>query len=103
MLCIQNGQSISLAGYAGSSTYQYLSLQIHACNQTLDPNCDTTSNINSYMTTHLNTNDYFKVKFFALDTILTPDKDVAISHVLEKNIFLAFSTTMGTVGLLNLA
>ena len=103
MLCIQSGQSISLAGYAGSTTYEYLSLQIHTCNQTLDSSCDTTSNINSYITSHISTNDYFKVKFFALDTILTPDKDDAITYVLEKSIFLAFSNTMGTVGLLNLA
>ena len=55
------------------------------------------------MTPYLNVNDYFKVKFFVLDTIVTPNDHEAISYVLEKNIFLAFSTTMGTVGHLNVA
>ena len=82
MLCIASGQTISLAGYEGSSTYEYLSLQIFACNQTVDPTCDTSSNIDTYMTAHLSTNDYFKVKFFALDTILIPDQEEAVTNVL---------------------
>jgi hypothetical protein len=52
MLCIQNGQNISLAGYAGSDTYEYLTLHIVQCNQTLDASCDTTANINSYISAH---------------------------------------------------
>ena len=103
MLCPTSGQSISLAGYAGTEPFSYLSLRINACNQTLDGTCDTPSNINTYMTSHINTNDYFKVKFFALDTILTPSNDQAVSYVLEKNIFMAFSTSMGTVGSLFMA
>ena len=103
MLCVTNGQDLSLAGYAGSDIYQYLTLNIYGCNQTVDPGCDTSANINSYMTAHLSVNDYFKVKFFVLDTIVTPNNHDAISYVLEKNIFLAFSSTMGTVGYLNVA
>ena len=103
MLCIQKGQNVSLAGYAGSSIFEYISLQIFACNQTVDPNCDTTSNINTYISNYLSVSDYFKVKFYVLDTIITPNQHDAISYVLEKNIFLAFSDTMGTVGHLNMA
>ena len=82
MLCIQSGQAVTLSGYTGSDVYEYLSLHIHACNQTLDGNCDTPSNINTYMTNYLNINDYFKVKFFVLDTLISPDTHDAITHVL---------------------
>jgi len=103
MLCIQSGQNISLAGYTGSDTYEYLSLQIVQCDQAMDASCDTAANINSYISSHVSTNDYFKVKLFVVDTIVTPSNDDAISNVLEKDIFLAFSDTMGTVGSINMA
>ena len=82
MLCITSGQNISLAGYAGSDPYSYLNLQILQCNQTLDPHCDTTSNINTYMSNYLTTNNYFQVRFFVLDTILTPTNETPQSLVL---------------------
>lgn len=103
MLCIQNGQNISLAGYAGSDTYEYLSLEIVQCNQTLDATCDTPSNINTYMNNYVAANDYFKVKLYVVDSIITPTNEDAVSRVLEKDIFLAFSRTVGTVGSINMA
>jgi len=102
MLCIQEGQNISLAGFAGSEVYEYVRLDIHECNQTIDGNCDTQANIDAYMTSYLSANDYFKVKIFVMDTIVSPSNSAAITHVLEKNIFLAFSKTMGTVGHINI-
>ena len=45
------------------------------CNQTSDSNCDSSSNINSYMTSYLSTNDYFKVKFYIVDTLITPTNE----------------------------
>ena len=103
MLCIQKGQNISLAGYAGSNVYEFLSLQVHECNQSIDSNCDTTANINTYMTNYLSVNDYFRVKIFVMNTILSPGNSNALSYILEKNIFLAFSKTVGTVGHINMA
>jgi enamine deaminase RidA (YjgF/YER057c/UK114 family) len=103
MLCLQSGQSLSLSGYTGSDTYEYLSLEIQQCNQTIDATCDTSANTNSYMTNYLSTNDYFKVRFYVVDTIVTPSNDDAITRVLEKDIFLAFSDTLGTVGYINMA
>lgn len=55
------------------------------------------------MSNYLNANDYFKVKFYVVDTIVTPTNEDAISYVLEKNIFLSFSDTIGTVGYINMA
>jgi hypothetical protein len=55
------------------------------------------------MTNYLNANDYFNVRFFVLDTIITPTNDEAVVNVLEKNIFMAFSNTIGTVGYINMA
>lgn len=55
------------------------------------------------MSNYLNVNDYFKVKFYVVDTIVTPTNEDAISYVLEKNIFLSFSDTIGTVGYINMA
>jgi hypothetical protein len=31
MLCVANGSSVSMQGYAGSSNYQYLTLRIKTC------------------------------------------------------------------------
>ena len=55
------------------------------------------------MRNHLASNDYFKVKLFVVDTIITPSDENAISTIIEKNIFLAFSDTMGTVGTIDMA
>jgi hypothetical protein len=82
MLCIGKNENISLKGYAGSEGYDYLTLQINQCNQTLDSSCDTYSNINSYMSSYIGSNDYFKVRFFVVDTIITPTNDQAISKTL---------------------
>jgi len=55
------------------------------------------------MNSYLSSNDYFKVNFFMLDTIITPDQDQAITKILEKNIFMSFSSTVGTYALINVA
>lgn len=73
MLCISSGQSYEIAGYIGSPTYKYLTFDIVQCDPMKDPNCDTTANSNAYMTSFLTTTDYFKVRFFLVDTIVTPD------------------------------
>ena len=103
MLCIKSGQNYSLSGYIGSSTYNYLTFQIVQCNATVDPTCDSASNINTYMTNYLSNHDYFNVRFFLVDTIITPDDDDPITYVIEKNIFMAFTNTVGTVGYINMA
>ena len=82
MLCIASGQNISLVGYAGSTTYQYLNLQIMACDQSKDSSCDSASNINTYVNNYVSNHDYFKVRFFVLDTILTPTNEDPITRVL---------------------
>ena len=82
MLCIPKTTSISLSGYAGSTTYQYLNLQIMACDQTKDTSCDTPSNINTYVNNYVSQNGYFKVRFFVLDTILTSTNTNPITRVL---------------------
>lgn len=68
------------------------------CNATEDALCDSSTNIKSFMSGYLSKKDYFKVRFFTVDTIITPTNDDPISYVLEKNIFMGFSNTMGTVG-----
>ncbi len=78
-------------------------MNIIQCNQTNDASCDSTVNINTYMNNYISTNDYFNVRFFVVDTIITPTNDVAIEYVLEKNIFMAFSDTIGTVGYVYMA
>lgn len=103
MLCIESGQSYELMGYIGSPGYKYLSFTIAQCDITKDPLCDTTVNVNTFMTNFLTTSDYFKVRFFLVDTILTPENDNAVSYMIEKNIFVAFTNTIGTVGFINLA
>lgn len=72
MLCIDQGQTYSLAGYIGSPNYSYLTFKIVQCNQTIDNTCDSAININSFISSYLSNNDYFKVKFYIVDTILTP-------------------------------
>lgn len=54
------------------------------------------------MTSYLSTNDFFKTKIFVMDTIVSAGNKNAISHFLEKNIFLAFSKTIGTIGHINM-
>lgn len=103
MLCISSTASITLSGYIGSSNYNYLTFQVVQCNQTLDPSCDSQSNINTYMTNYLSNNDYFNVRFFLVDTLLTPQEDEAVNYIIEKNIFMAFTSTIGTVGYINMA
>lgn len=103
MLCIANNQNISLVGYAGSTTYKYLNLQIVACDQSKDSSCDSPTNINTYVNNYVSKHDYFKVRFFVLNTILTPTNQDPITRVLEKNIFVAFSKTIGTFGYINMA
>jgi len=82
MLCIPASQNVSLTGYAGSSTYQYLNLQIVACDQSKDSSCDTPTNINTYINNYVSQHDYFKVRFFVLDTILTPTNTDPITRAL---------------------
>lgn len=55
------------------------------------------------MSTYLSSNDFFNVRFFIVDTILTPDNDNPINYVIEKDIFMAFTSTIGTVGYINMA
>lgn len=74
MLCIDSSQSYKLSGYIGSSDYSYLTFEIIQCNQTLNSNCDTTANVNTYMNNFLTHNDYFNVRFFLVDTIITPSE-----------------------------
>jgi hypothetical protein len=82
MLCVSNSADMSIAGYAGSSTYEYLNFQIVMCNRTIDTRCDNTTNIDTYITNFLTNNDYFKVRFYMVDTIITPTNDQAITKVL---------------------
>lgn len=69
----------------------------------MDAECDTEANIATFVSNYLATNDYFKVKLFVVDTLLTPSNEDAISKIIEKSIFLAFSDTMGTVGTIDMA
>jgi hypothetical protein len=55
------------------------------------------------MTSYLSSTDYFNVRFFLVDTILTPTSSNPINYVLEKNIFMSFTSTIGTVGYINMA
>jgi hypothetical protein len=82
MLCIPKSTIISLSGYAGSTTYEFLNLQIMACDQSKDSICDSPANINTYVNNYVSQNDYFKVRFFVLDTILTPTNSNPITRIL---------------------
>jgi hypothetical protein len=82
MLCTATNATISISGYSGSKTYEYLSLTIQECNQTLNAACDTSANINTQMTAYLSANDYYEVNFYVIDTILTPTKTVPTTRVL---------------------
>jgi hypothetical protein len=53
MLCIESGQSYEISGYIGSADYNYLTFEIVQCNATVDPTCDSASNIASYMSSYL--------------------------------------------------
>jgi len=75
MLCVPSSSSMSITGYVGSSTYEYLNFQIVMCNQSIDSRCDNTLNINTYIQNYLTNNDYFKVSFYMVDTIITPTQD----------------------------
>jgi len=103
MLCIKSGESFEMKGYIGSPDYAYLSLEVVECDQSKDATCDTPANINNYMTNYLTSTDYFKVRFFLVDTIVTPDNTDPVTYILEKNIFMAFTQTIGTVGYINMA
>lgn len=103
MLCIKSGESFEMTGYIGSPNYAYLSLEVVECDQSKDATCDTPANINNYMTNYLTNTDYFKVRFFLADTIITPDNTDPVTYILEKNIFMAFTKTIGTVGYINMA
>lgn len=102
MLCITSGQNFSISGYTGSTIYKYLTFKILLCNASF-ANCESTSAINTYMSTYLASNDFFKVQFYLVNTIISPDQPVAINKIIEKNIFMAFTQTTGTSGLVNLA
>jgi hypothetical protein len=69
-------------GYIGSPNYKYLTFTISRCDQTKDPLCDTTANVNTFMSNFLTNKDYFKVRFFLVDTILTPENDDAVSYII---------------------
>ena len=65
---------------------------------TSKPNCDTTANVNAYMTNYELTNNYFNVRFFIVNTILSPNKEQPVSKMIEKNIMMTYSSSTGTVG-----
>lgn len=51
----------------------------------------------------MTTNDYFKVKFFIVDTRISPAEQNPISKILEKKIFLSFTDELGTKGYISFA
>jgi len=50
------------------------------------------------MTNFLTTKDYFNVKLYVIDTIISPEEKDPITLVIEKNIFLSFTQNLGTTG-----
>lgn len=81
MLCIDSTASYELYGYSGELPYKYLLLEINKCSNSTT-SCDTLANVNSYMTSYLTTNNYFKVKFFIVSTIVSPSSDEPISNII---------------------
>ena len=74
MLCVKKGTQVVMKGYEGSPIYQYLTLKITTCtNNSMDSfPCQTSAAISSFMSTHLSTNDFFKVSFYIVDTNISP-------------------------------
>jgi hypothetical protein len=105
MLCMQNGSSVSMKGYEGSEGYNYLVLKVKKCtNNSYDTHaCKPSTEIDAYMTTHVNKNDFFKVRFFIVDTRITTGDQDPITKVIEKKIFLSFTETLGTRGFISFA
>lgn len=105
MLCIKNSSQVSLKGYEGSPKYSYLTLKVKTCtNNTYESHaCKTPAEISSFISSYLTTNDYFKVKFFIVDTRISPAEQNPISKILEKKIFLSFTDELGTKGYISFA
>jgi hypothetical protein len=55
------------------------------------------------MYNYLGRNDYFKVRLFFVNTIISPKNSNAITKVLEKKIFLTFTMQSGGEGYINFA
>ena len=97
MLCIKDSTAISLQGYEGSSNYDYLILKVNKCsNSTPDSHvCKPQSQIDSFIQTKVNLTDFLKVRFFIVDTRITPGDQNPVTKVLEKKYSFLLQMSLG--------
>jgi hypothetical protein len=106
MLCIQDNAAVSLQGYEGSSNYDYLVLKVSKCKNITTSSrfqCKSQSDIDSFITNRISEHDFLKVRFFIVDTRITPGDQDPVTKVLEKKIFLSFTDELGTKGFISFA
>lgn len=73
MLCLDSNATYEMYGYEGEVPYRYLKLEIRICDRGAD--CDSYDNISASMASYLSTNNYYNVRFFMVNTIISPEDD----------------------------
>jgi len=73
MLCIKDGQDISLTGFCLYYIFSIMRLQITKCDINVNPNCDTSENIDDYLNNRIiNNGGFINIKLYFMDTIISP-------------------------------
>lgn len=85
MLCTKDGEDISISGFAGSDTWEFLEIKIKKCVNQTDKSwtCYPQTDIDSYMSSYLTSNDYFEANIYFVDTVITPSQATATQKVIE--------------------
>jgi hypothetical protein len=60
--------------------------------------CASPIDTDAYFNVHLDLYDFFKVRLFFVDTVISPSNDNPISLTLERDIFVTFTDSMGSRG-----
>ena len=103
MLCPSPDDDISFEGYEGSEFFNKLELMVCRCTAP-DPSsglantCASPIDTDAYFNVHLDLYDFFKVRLFFVDTVISPSNDNPISLTLERDIFVTFTDSMGSRG-----
>jgi hypothetical protein len=92
MFCPSADSSYSIQGTQDEDVYKYLTIIVTGCRQEAnDSNCVNQTQKEQFLSNWVSNNDFFQVKFYILDTIITATNSDPVSHFVETDVFLAFT------------
>lgn len=104
MFCPSSNSNYSIQGTQDEDIFKYLTLIVTGCRQSAnDTACVNQTQKEQFISNWITNNDFFQVKFYLMNTIITATNEDPISYYVETDVFLAFTSNTGTVGNIKLA